>query len=93
MESKQRYFIGLTVVLAVIGVVLLVTSFVTDNWVSAKPQRSTDNTTLTESEPGINTGNSSFGLFKGKQSLKFLAGSRSFPLVGSYTFLIIVNVA
>ena len=83
MESKQKHFIVLTVAFAVIGVGLLVTSFATDNWVTANPQQSTLNATAADA--GINTGNSSFGLFNGKQSLKYQTGSRSYPLVGLYT--------
>lgn len=83
MEPKQKHFIVLTVAFAVIGVGLLVTSFATDNWVTARPQQSTRNATAADAD--INTGNSSFGLFNGKQSLKYQTGPRSYPLVGLYT--------
>ena len=88
MESKQRRFVGLTVAFAMIGVGLLVTAFATDNWVSASPHLGTDNTTAAGGQ-GYNTGSSSFGLFNGKQWLKYQTGSRSFPLVGLYAVFLL----
>ncbi|KAK7109421.1 hypothetical protein V1264_013467 [Littorina saxatilis] len=58
------------------GVVLLVTAFATDYWVTASPQSVTNNSTSDTPD----TSNSSFGLFNGKQYLKYTTGDRSFPL-------------
>lgn len=83
MESKkQKYLVGLTVLLAVTGVGLLVAAFATDKWVSARPYRNTDNSnnSTVRGGPDINTGNSSFGLFNGQQSLNYGTGSRPYPL-------------
>ncbi|KAL8570422.1 hypothetical protein ACOMHN_035840 [Nucella lapillus] len=80
MESgKQKYLVGLTVLFAVLGVGFLVAAFATDRWVSASPYRNTDNSTVREG-PDINTGNSSFGLFNGQQSLNYGTGARPYPL-------------
>ncbi|XP_076461170.1 clarin-3-like [Babylonia areolata] len=79
MESKQKIFVGLTVTLSVIGVGLLVAAFATDKWVSASPYRDTDNSTVREGQD-INTGNSSFGLFNGQQSLNYGTGARPYSL-------------
>jgi hypothetical protein len=81
MESKQKQLIALTVFFAVAGVGLLVAAFATDYWVTSSPYRNLDpaeNNVTT----GDVTGNSSFGLFNGQQSLRYITGSRSFPLLG-----------
>lgn len=80
MELKPKHVIALTVFFAVTAVGLLVTSFATDHWVSSSPYRVADpSENITSAD--VNTGNSSFGLFNGQQSLKYQTGSRSFPLV------------
>lgn len=77
MESKQKCFIGLTVAAAIASVGLLVASFATDNWVSATPKQG-DNSTLAanRTDSTIYTGKSTFGIFKGEQTLNYVTGSR-----------------
>lgn len=79
MEKQRRDLIAVTSFLAFLGIVLIVISLATDNWVVSNPKTKKNGTVDIETSR-VNHVN--FGLFKGQRTLNFGVGGRPLALTG-----------
>ncbi|KAH9508572.1 hypothetical protein Btru_052052 [Bulinus truncatus] len=83
MVLVHKKLIGLSVLVAIIGVGLIVAAFATDNWISSSPKANETLHVMNSTGGSISgyTANITFGLFTGYKSIDFGIGPRGNNLV------------
>ena len=83
-RTKRKVFITLTFFFGLFGVALMIAAFGTDHWIRSSPVRPESATNNTGGSPTRNTGNITFGLFRGYRVVDYGSGPRTKTIYGKF---------